>query len=247
MEEGIKIVDAFWEKRNLGVSVTEVILPKNTAINELQRIQELESDLVYVKVHYENREVIEKLTDENFKYIENQFSIQKKLKKFSIDQIYERTISFLDCVFIDTLEGAEVLLDELDKNIFVTDRIALDPYFGVELANIRYKNWIRDMISSGDYECVVLKTKQDSIPVGFYINRYKKNTANCVLGAVFEDFKNRAVGHSFIYFSLKNAIERNCKILRTQISSNNMSVFNIYSSVFGFEITDNFVVLKKRL
>ena len=245
MKKNIEIIDAFWEKRNLGVSVSEVIINKEANISELSAIQELDSDLIYAKVQHENTEVIEKLILDNFKYSENQFSIQKRLKNFSINKIYKKLIRFLDTTVINTLEDAKVIFEELDKNLFTTDRIALDTTLGVKAANNRYKNWITDIINSGDYECCIIRTQQDSIPVGFYINRYNENTANCILGAVFNEFKSRGIGHCFIYFALENAIKNNCKILKTQISSNNVPVFNIYSSVFGFEITDNHVVLKK--
>ena len=81
MEENIKITDAIWEKKNLGDSVYEVIVNEKAKTTELDPIFKLDRDLVYVKVHYNNFEIIKKLSNENFTYIENQFTIQKRLQK----------------------------------------------------------------------------------------------------------------------------------------------------------------------
>lgn len=245
MDENITIIDAFWEKRNLGVSVYEVLVNEKASVDELASIYEIKGDLIYVKVHCGNTAIIEKLSQNNFVYVENQFSIQKRLQNIIVPEAYVKTLRFLEPDIISSLEDARVIFDELDKGLFVSDRIAVDTNFSIKTANLRYKNWITDMINSGNYECAILKTKSEGVPVAFYINKYEGKVGYCILGAVFNNFKNRGLGHSFIYFAIENSIKQNCKVLKTKISGNNVSVFNIYSSVFGFEITKNYVVLKK--
>lgn len=235
----------FGKKKNLGVSVYEVIVNEKASVTDLNQIYKIKSDLIYVKVNCRNTAVIEKLSQNNFVHVENQFSIQKRLQKIILPDLYVKTLRFIEPHVISSIEDAQVIFDELDKDLFTTDRIAVDNNFNVKAANLRYRNWISDMINSGNYECAILKTKSEAIPVAFYINKYEGKIGHCILGAVFNDFKNRAIGHSFIYFAIENSIKQNCKILKTHISGNNISVFNIYSSVFGFEITQNHVVLKK--
>ncbi len=82
-------------------------------------------------------------------------------------------------------------------------------------------------------------------PIGFYTNQYKGKIAYAPLGGVFSDYQNKGLSHSIIHFPLIDALNNNYKVLKTQISGNNVPVFNIYSSVFGFEITENYIVLKK--
>lgn len=247
MTDNISITDAFWEKRNLGVSVYEVVVHEKATLEDLTPIFDIREALIYVKIHCENTAAIERLSQENFVPVENQFSIQKRLQKFSIPDIYTKTLRFLEPQVIQTIEEAQVIFDELEQDLFTTDRIAVDDHFGVKIANIRYKNWITDMINSGNFECAVIETKSESVPVAFYINKYDGKIAHCILGAVFNNYKSRGIGHSFIYFAIENAIKQHCKVLKTHISGNNVPVFNIYSSVFGFEVTGNYVVLKKFL
>jgi hypothetical protein len=248
MTENIKITNAFWEKRNLGISVYEVIVNEKAGDKELRDISQINGELIYVKVHCENTTLIEKLSHDNFVHIENQFSIQKRLQKVIVPEIYLKSLRFIEPHIVSSIAEAQLIFDELDKDLFTLDRIALDIDFGVKVANLRYKNWISDMINSGNYECTILKTKSESIPVAFFINKYEGSIGHCVLGAVFNNFKNRGISHSFIYFAIQNSIKQNCKVLQTKVSGNNVSVFNIYSSVFGFEISENHVVMvKKRL
>jgi hypothetical protein len=245
MTENITMTDAFWEKRNLGVSVNEVVVNEKASVNELDSICRIKGGLIYVKIHCENTAAVEKLSQDNFVYIENQLLIQKRLQKIAVPDLYVKTLRFLEPCIINSIEEAQTIFDELDRDLFTTDRIAVDNNFGTKTANLRYKNWISDMIISGDFECAIIKTKSESVPVAFYINKYDGKTANCILGGVFNNYKNRGIGHSFIYFAIENSIKNNCKILKAQVSSNNVPVLNIYSSVFGFEVTGNYVVLKK--
>lgn len=245
MEENIKITDAIWEKKNLGDSVYEVIVNEKAKTTELDPIFKLDRDLVYVKVHYNNFEIIKKLSNENFTYIENQFTIQKRLQKVFIPELFTKTLRFFDTQIISSKKESEIIFNELDKGLFTSDRFAIDENFGIKVSNFRYKNWISDMINSGDYEVNLIKTKEGKVPVSFFINKYQGKTAHAILGGVFTDFKNSGIGHSFIYFAIEHSLKQNCKVLQTQISSNNIPIFNIYSSIFGFEIKDNYVVFKK--
>jgi hypothetical protein len=245
MAGNILIINAFWEKRNLGCSVYEVIIYEKASVDDLNPLYEINGDLIYAKVHYKNTAVIEKLSQEDFVYVENQFSIQKRLEKLTVPDIYLKTLRFIEPHFISSVEDAQIIFNELDNDLFTNDRISLDNNFSFKVANLRYKNWITDMINSGNYKCAILKTKSEAVPVAFFINKYEGNIGHCILGAVFNNFKNRGIGHSFIYFAIENSIKQNCKVFKTQISGNNVQVFSIYSSVFGFEITENFIVLKK--
>jgi hypothetical protein len=247
MSNAVQITHAFWEKRNLGKDVYEVLVDKDATEHELLNVIDgIKGDLIYAKIQCENTKAIQRLIEKGFVYSENQFSIKKRLRNFDLPKLYKKTIRFLDIRLIENLDQAQVLFDELDNGLFTTDRVAMDSQFGVKVANLRYKNWITDMIKSKKYECAMIQTNQEHIPVGFYINQYQDNKiADCILGGIFNDYKSRGIGHSFIYFAIQNAINQGARVLKTQISSNNLPVFNIYSSVFGFEITNNYVVLKK--
>lgn len=247
MSKNINIIDAFWEKRNLGISIYEVTIEERANVEELDSIDKLNGDLIFVKINSNNTDVIERISQKKFTYTENQFSIQKKIKNHIVSDLHLTTLKFLESHPISNLSEAEIIFDELDRGLFTTDRISLDKNFGIQTSNLRYKNWIYDMINSGNYECCIIRTKNNKTPVSFYINKYDGDISQCILGGVFNDFKNRGFGHSFIYFSIENSIKQNCKILKTQISSNNIPVFNIYSSVFGFEIKENYVVFKKHI
>jgi hypothetical protein len=245
MNSNIKIINATWEKRNLEKDVSEIIVDKNAELNDLKNcISKLNSDLVYCKVHNLNLNAIKFLEEEGFKYCENIFSLKKRLRFFQIHDVFKNALSQLYSTPIKK-NDLELILSEFDKGIFETDRISLDPEFGYKISNKRYKNWVKDMYNSnGEYQIKIVKNK-DHKPIGFYTNKYINKIAYAPLGGMFSNYRMSGLGHSIIYFPLIDALNNNCKVVKTQISSNNLPVFNIYSSVFGFEITENHVVLKK--
>ena len=241
----INIVNAHWEKRNLGKDVTEIIVDENAELIDLKScIYKLETDIVYCKIHCHNLSGFKFLEDNGFKYCENIFSLKKRLRFFKMHGIFKDVLSELYSTSIEKTD-LEFIFSELDKNIFGTDRIALDPLFGKKISGLRYKNWLNDMYNSnGEYQIKLIKNKSHK-PIGFYTNRYDNKIAYAPLGGMFSDHLMSGLSHSIIYFPLIDALNKNCTVLKTKISSNNVPVFNIYSSVFGFEVTGNYVVLKK--
>ena len=245
MNSNIEIIHATWEKLNLGKDVTEIIVPIHPDLAELKNcILNLDTELIYVKVHHSNIEAIKFLEKLDFEYCENLFTIKKRLRFFKMHTVFENALSNLYSKPVNNID-LENIFYELDKNMFNSDRIALDPNFGQNFSNLRYKNWLNDMYNLKDeYQINIIKNKYHK-PIGFYTNQYKGKIAYAPLGGVFSDYQNKGLSHSIIYFPLIDALNNNCKVLKTQISGNNVPVFNIYSSVFGFEITENYVVLKK--
>ena len=95
MSKNINIIDDFWEKRNLGISVYEVTIDERANVEKLDSIDKLNGDLIFVKINCNNTDVIERISQNKFTYTENQFSIQKKIKNHIVSNLHMTTLKFL--------------------------------------------------------------------------------------------------------------------------------------------------------
>lgn len=243
----MKIVDALWEKRNLGVDVFEIVFDQDDVDFQIDRIRELKADLVYVKIPYRNLSIVQMLEKSGFEYVENQFCIQKKIRYIDdLLPLYKHNIEDYTYDIITKKVDVHFLCNEVNNGMFDTDRIALESRFGKGVANRRYVNWIQDLSEKKNNIISFVINKNTNEKVGFFINDISNNRyAEGVLGGIFNSYKSTGLSHFYIYYALLCAKKLGHKTFRTNISSNNLEVFNIYSAVFSFNIINNFVVLRK--
>lgn len=222
----MKIVDCFWEIANIGKKTCEVTLSPAEMINE-SALQQLcrAYEYVVVKISATNMQNSLLLAKMGFSFAETQIAIQKDLHKQhdvtdSIASFYYKN-SCLER--INNKEQLEDILKKMSSNMFTTDRIYLDPYFGAEFSLNRYRNWMKTEYSKGTpiYE---LKYKTNS--VGFIMCRKDANVTDALLGGIYENYQNRGLGIllPLVPYMMPDKIDW----YRTRISSNNLPVWKMY-------------------
>lgn len=234
----MKFIEAFWEKRNLGVDTLEIEFDNNEKINYLSFKDKINNyDYIVAKVPNSNIKICHLLEQNRFKFMEAQIFVKKNLKDYSKKNDYFNR--FLKEIFVRQVIGKrslENLLLLIDEDMFNTDRISLDEYFGKKKAIYRYKNWIKDEFKNDKSELYELIYQDKKI--GFFlIEDIQKNSIDSLLAGIYTKFKGIGLGFSIIQKPIEIAIERNKKYLKTKISSNNISVIKLYS-LYGFEIYD---------
>lgn len=247
----MKIIDAFWEKRNLDVDVIEIELDKKDMIDintSISKITELRSrgKLIYIKAPVGNLELIHALEDLGFRFLECQLKISKNIEEYtpptSIKSLLENTRAQI-------IEKNNYELQKLLKNItlgmFCTDRIFLDPLWGdsnKKLSAVRYKNWIKDIFFNEDIISYYILHHNNK--VGFGVSKIDKDRGYVylLLGGAFRDRQDPIAGVAFINAPLA-LFSENSKKIETAISANNLAACKLYSE-FGYKINKVVYVLR---
>ncbi len=126
------------------------------------------------------------------------------------------------------------IISEIQKGIFTTDRIALDPYFGVTAANKRYALWLEDEYKKGGKLFISYHRKR---PMGFFLDReLSKKKLSGLLGGLFLDKENRNCGAMHIFAGKKSFLDRGFLAEKTSVSANNVSILKLQLA-FGGEIS----------
>lgn len=238
----MKIIDAVWEKRNLGVDVREMVC------DGTETAEELEKQLAKIQVPYSVLKIPSGSTDlllaaqsAGYHFMETSISLDGKVSTMSLPRIYQRFESFIE---VKKAEGdfLDKILQEIETGtIFETDRITRDPYFSQKIAGRRYANWTKDELNKGA-EAVISFYKEQ--PVAFGINLCSDGTVyDAFLGGVFTEAANKGLGFLALYANMESIRNQGGTRIVTRVSSNNMPILRLHMQ-YGYEITDmNYILI----
>ncbi len=230
----MKIRDAFWEIRNLGVTCSEIDIEANDSLEQIsEQIKSVTSQYQIVRAPVARVDILRKLESDGFHFIECIFEVCHDLKEVELADVWMR---MFDSMQHHEVHGEDLtrIENEIRKGIFATDRVALDPKFSQELANERYVNWLRDEIERDGsvYEVVHKQTG-----VGFFTFRENESGGdNSVLSGLYKEMSLPGVGNILLLKILEEAKRRDLASLTSHISTNNLAVVKTHQSL-GFRIS----------
>ena len=214
----MKITDAFWEKRNLGVSCTEITLDISDTMTELDRALDDTADYMVLKIPAQNNSLQFELPKRGFVYVEDMLTVSSDLSIPELNRIQQQIMRDISIEEMDE-ESFEVLLDEVRGGLFDSDRVSLDPHFTKEQVGNRFCGWLSD---------------ERARNTRFYQYRYKgervgfvllhddgKGEFSSVLGGLYKAYRRSAIGNTLNYLNFMKAKELGGKRIVTNVSSNN--------------------------
>lgn len=231
----MKIIDAYWEKRNLGVDVKEIEFEKNDTLDVISEFVKIPRvPYMVAKVPSGRNDLAQSVQEAGFKYIESNISLNHSLNEIPILPKLKRIAE--KGSYAPMLEkDIEELFSQIERGIFNTDRIYLDPYFTHEIAAKRYINWIKDLMQKGFVPQKVLFGGES---VGFFICEIlENNVGRGILGGVYDSYKNLGMGVIMEVQSLLCAQNLAAKKFKTNVSSNNIDVVKIMLDI-GYKISE---------
>lgn len=238
----MKVIDAFWEKRNLGVDTTEFIIEQDDDPESVERIL-AENERIYnvVKIPSSRTDLHFLMQEKGYVYIETAFHLVHDLKTNNLTPISKR---MTDCVSYELMQKDDLdqLYSEISKGMFTTDRIALHPKFGIEIANQRYINWIDDEISKGTQ---VYKLIYKDSNIGFFtFKEIDDGVFYPFIAGMYEKYRTSGLGLNMVIKPVEEAIKRKGKYNSTFVVVNNLNSLTVNIGM-GYKITDFNTVFHK--
>lgn len=238
----MKFLDAYWEKRNLGVNTCEITIEKEDTNQELVfGIKQAEQyDYSVIRLPQTRWDFLFQIQKSGYSYIEDMITFRNK-----IDDIHENP-AFLNrynkSIHIENMDEDDIqfLLSDLKKGIFTLDRVSIDPYFSQQLATNRYVHWVMDLIEQG---ALFFNYYLGNRRVAFVV--LKKNNDfqyDSVLGGKYSDYLHLPLG----------AIEKTPEIVYqlggneviTRVSSNDIAQLKVMIAN-GFMLSNiNYIFVK---
>ena len=83
----MKIIEAVWEKRNLGVTTYEVGIDFDDDVSCMDEIKQLDYEYMVVKVSANNVAVVDEIQEMGFRYIEDMIQVEHNLHEIERGRI----------------------------------------------------------------------------------------------------------------------------------------------------------------
>lgn len=232
----MNIIDAYWEKRNLGVSCYEIRLESaDKAEDVIGAYEQLEErQYMVVKIPSSRYDMVQFFQEQGYRFIEAAITLTHNLKDINVPKRLLRICRQCSWQQMNEAELAE-LSNEVRKNIFKTDRIYIDPQFSKELAARRYDLWIQDLAKAGN---IPYKVMYQGDIVGFFLNKsLGDGVYDGLLAATYDAYEGTGMGYCIQYAGLMSAVERGGRKYIGHISGNNPGVSRVLLSI-GFSIKE---------
>jgi hypothetical protein len=242
----MQIIDAYWERRNLGLDCKEIIFEDSDEIQSICQIQDICENVGYVvaKLPVTRFDLYEKLTELGFVYIESSINLRINLKNAVLNTLEERLNNSITYAEMNNDDMA-ILFKELDNGLFLTDRIYLDYHFTKDKAANRYKNWISDELTQGTKVYKILY-KQDTI--GFFtFKELSPIMYYPFLAGLYKAYNNSGLGFTMIRKPIEEALNRKGSCISTYVSTNNLPVVRIHlrQGFILYDVKNIFIKHKK--
>jgi hypothetical protein len=240
----LKIIDAIWEKRNLGVTCVEATIePTDTPTGIKQRLAELAAQYLVVKLPAGRTDAMFCLSELGYTFIEAAIHVSWKVARLELSGIQQRMADSTGHVRMEDADR-EVLWSELRKGIHDTDRISVDPHFTREQAAERYVGWIQDELARGTD---VYKLTHKDQAIGYFTMKHLGDGVYYpFLGGMYESHQSSGLGFLVAYKPMCEVAARGGRSISTYISTNNDRAIRIHVSL-GFSFGQvTYVYVKHR-
>ena len=232
----MKIIDAFWEKRNLGLDCKEIIIEKSDTLIDIQQIKDLlqPNQYIVIKVPIGCFDINNFLSELGFTFVECSLNLFINIKDLILSPLQKR---INDDIHYSEMEKVDLdeLFNEVENGLFKTDRIFLDSYFTKEQSSKRYINWIKDELNG---KTTIYKIKYKSENIGFFsLKNIEEGIYYPFLAAIYSKFSNSGLGFTLLSKPTEELTLKNGKKLITFVSSNNLPIIRTHLDL-GFKINE---------
>ncbi len=238
----MKIVDAVWERRNLGVSTQEVTIEHQDVIEDIMdTIKCLTAQYQVIKIPTGMIQAMWSLEDNGFRYVETVINVTYDLSQISLPEHFKRINNVIEYCPMGS-DDMEQMYDEIRNGMFNTDRVAIDPTFSIDQASDRYTGWLHDEESRGTpFYKYVYKNKT----VGFFaLKKITEKTFYPFLAGIYNEYRRTPIGAVYLYKPLLEAKRLGGKTVSTYVSLNNFGAIRVHVD-YGFVFKESYCVFVK--
>lgn len=224
----MKVINAIWENRNLNSNTYELEIENGDDVNNLlTEVNSLNNpEYIVVKVPAGNVDFNNCLNQNGFYLIESIIKIGVAIKDYRIPEKMEKINNFISYEQVEE-DQINFICKKIQENIFTTDRIALDKQYGLEVANKRYSNWIKDEFYQDRSH--IFEVKYGKRGIGFFgLKEKTEQNIEIFLGGMYNECKDFGLGFGMISKSIEISKLKGFKNLHTHVSSNNIEVLRLY-------------------
>lgn len=220
----MRLVEANWDTRNLGMATQELIIEKSDTVEAIQvQLDAMTGAYQVIRISELSTSVSMLLTSEKFVFSE-QLSFWECTLGTPPASKFNRHLPKVETEVASQDDLLEVF-HQIQLGLFNTDRVSRDPDFGVAVAGNRYVNWLNDEIQKGG-AIYIIKFRQKAS--GFFCLRVVNQNPFVALSGIFPEAQVPGIGLSLQFEIQNKALEKGCMNLTTVVSTNNTAALRAH-------------------
>lgn len=223
----MNFIDTPWEKRNLGVESGKVIVQSDNDVALLKETLKINNkEYMEADVAPGCIKSIRALENSGFHFMETLVELEASVSEIVVPKNMKR---FAEKVSYDLSSEEELQIIKSvirSGEMFLTDKISLNPFFGQIKAGNRYANWVESLLEK-DARCFSVHYKDKLI--GFEISILEDGKLEFLLGG---GFPKTGAGMMTVTASYNYWTHQDIKSIETKVSSNNLPVLKLHE-LFG--------------
>lgn len=233
----MKIIDAVWEKRNLGKSCKEIYIEKNDIMQDVfQGLCNIKEEFQELFVPVECSEYLLRLPQYGFFYIESNFDLVKKCNADTpFPPMYNEILKAVSSRLIGQEEIDDFLQRLRTEYFFDKDKISIDYHFPEAASKNRNYLRLKDYIAEGR-KIDIYEVVRGEQAIGYFILDIKeKGHIEVHLSGLYPEFRGSKFGTCVMGEETRQAVKQGAKLITTGVSLNNFACLRVYQSL-GYEI-----------
>lgn len=188
----MQIVNEELEKRNLGVETVSINVDQQDTYEDVENaLRNIKAQYLVLRIPSNMTNVTPLAAKYGYTFVEDMMFFEHDLHEINRTPLQQR---LYDAVKVAPMEekDIELLREEISNGSFAFDRISNDPYFGQEVANKRFLNWINDEKERGaEFIKVTIKGEM----LGFFtIRQIEPGVYTSALGGTFMKWRRGGLG-----------------------------------------------------
>jgi hypothetical protein len=246
----MEVINAFWERRNFGYDVIEVIIDNSDLNNIDYLIKEIDGiclkcNYVVVKFPVGNLQLLHALQNIGFYFMETMFELRMDIKDYKVPNIFSR---YINEVYYEEIEKDfskwTGIIGRIETGMYSTDRVYLDPMLNKDVSLKRYRNWIMDYVNNPNACLYTINSKKNSEIIGCGIYVIEEYVMRGIIGGIFTKYQKLGFGAAITDVQMSIALKKGISMFLTNISSNNIANLKLHS-MFGFLFKNERYVMRK--
>ena len=244
----MKVIDAYWEKRNLGLRVCEIAFKEDDFfdVNTISNIEKL-YDYLVAKIPEESVPLVHELENFGFRYLENQqviYFLSEEL--LSIDKAWVDRFQNIKCAIVTDKIVLESICDHIKKGLYTKGRISADPEIEDGISDLRIVNWLKDIFEMGN--ALVYRLIKEENAIGYFVlEKMNNNHINIVQAGIFRGYQDKGLSFLLLYYILKTAFDFGFKGIFASISTGNRKTLNSISKFVHLTVKQTYIVMRKKV
>jgi len=228
----MKIIDAFWEKRNLGVTTVEVVIDVSDGVNKVANaIADINAQYQVIRAPVSRFDIYTKLQQLGFTFVETMYQMVFDFTRYDINWgKYDEHVSYKE---LNEKEDLETVYSNIRNGLFENNRISLDSRFSKEQADRRYIGMIEDKLAQGGKVCSIIYQNND---IGFFATReMEENIYEYFLAGIYRNYQKQGLGSNAYTQMLAYVKSKGAKTVIGGVSMNNVGSYKMFNQS-GFKL-----------